>query len=149
MRSSHLVSALIAAVAMPLFIAPLAHAGPSSTAPTTSTAPSSTTPSEGFDPSMVKPGLPMPVPEGSFGYIATRGATKWMDDRRPGALIRNLPVPPAFRAANSSMGKIIDAELDAAMAKPGACVQIIVTPHSKSGLFSYGFFAIEPEYCPS
>ncbi len=144
MRSSHLVSALIAAVAVSLFIAPLAHAGPSSTAPSTTTPPS-----EDFDPSMVKPGLPMPVPEGSFGYIATRGATKWMDDRQPGALVRNLPVPPAFREANSAMGKIIDAELDAAMAEPGACVQIIVTPHSKSGLFSYGFFAVEPEYCPS
>ncbi len=143
MRSSHLVSAAIVAVTVPLLAAPLAHAEPSSSTPSE---PPTSTHAETAE---VIPSLPMPVPEGSFGYIATRGATKWMNDRAPGALIKNLPVPPAFRKANSDMAKIIDAELDAAMKTPGACVQVIVTPRTKTGLFSYGFFAIDPEYCPS
>ncbi|GEE02380.1 hypothetical protein nbrc107696_28260 [Gordonia spumicola] len=143
MRASHLLSAAIVAGAATLVVAPIAHANPSTTQSTSpSTAPS--------DADKVEPSIPLQVPEGAFGYIATRGATKWLADRDLPSLIKSLPVPPSFRESNNGMASIIKAELTAAEETPGACVQIIITPAPKQGgLFTYGFFAVEKQYCPS
>ncbi|MFC3244262.1 hypothetical protein ACFOJ6_20430 [Gordonia humi] len=94
----------------------------------------------------VKPGVPQPVAEGSFGYIATPSATKWMHDRHPEDVIANLPV--GHHSDNQMMAQLLGGQLDAAVAQRGACVQIIVGGPRDGGLFTYGFYAVEPEYCP-
>lgn len=96
-----------------------------------------------------QPSVPMPVPDGAFGYLATRSATLWLAQQRPGDLIRAFPVPPNYRAANNALARQIDRELKAAVKTKGACVQIIVDPRSSEGnLFDYGVWSVAPAYCP-
>jgi len=124
-------------------VAPMAM--PSSTA---SAAPStSVSPSEVVE--EATPSFPMPVREGAIGYLATRSATLWLESRGADAVIANLPVPPAYSAANRAMATTLKRELDAAAKTPGACLQIIIDgTDGAGGLFNYGFFAIEKKYCP-
>lgn len=145
--------AVATGAATTLFAAP-AHAdtsrtgGPSSSAPSTSTQstsmPSTSTPS--IEDQANKPGVPQPVADGSFGYIATPSATRWMADRQPENIIANLPV--GHREDNRAMAGVLGGQLDAAVAERGACVQVIVGGPRDGGLFTYGFYAVEPEYCP-
>ena len=101
------------------------------------------------DEELLPPGLPMAVPDGAFGYLATRDATVWLADRRPGDAVRGLPVAPNLKASNDALADQLDRELRSAKASPGACVQIIVDPATSSGnLFDYGIFAVEKQYCP-
>ena len=88
----------------------------------------------------------MPVADGSLGYIATPAATRWMHDRDPADNIANLPI--GSPDDNRAMARRLGGELDAAVAERGACLQIIVGGPRDGGLFSYGFYAVEPEYCP-
>ena len=47
------------------------------------------------------------------------------------------------------MAQTLGRELDTAVETPGACLQIIVNPTAEDGgLFNYGFFAVEKQYCP-
>lgn len=123
-------------------VAPMAM--PSSTA---SAAPSTVSPSDAVE--EATPSFPMPVREGAIGYLATRSATLWLESRGADAVIANLPVPPAYSAANRAMATTLKRELDAAAKTPGACLQIIIDgTDGAGGLFNYGFFAIEKKYCP-
>ncbi|GAC57543.1 hypothetical protein GOHSU_22_00030 [Gordonia hirsuta DSM 44140 = NBRC 16056] len=98
---------------------------------------------------MIEPGAPMPVPNGAFGYLATRNATLWLAAQRPGDAIRALPVPPQYRAANDALARQMGRELTAAVRTPGACLQIIIDPHSSAGnLFDYGVWSVDRQYCP-
>lgn len=102
-----------------------------------------------IDDDVVVPGAPMPVPSGAFAYLATRDATRWLAAQHPGDAIAALPVPPQYRLANSALAKQMSTELTATVRTPGACVQIIIDPHSSAGnLFDYGVWSIEPQYCP-
>lgn len=93
--------------------------------------------------------IPMPVREGALGYLATRSSTLWLADRGVDQVIANLPAPPAYSSANRQMAKTLKQELDAAVDTPGACLQIIVDgPGQAGGVFNYGFFAVEKQYCP-
>lgn len=93
--------------------------------------------------------IPMPVREGALGYLATRSSTLWLADRGVDQVIANLPAPPAYSRANRQMAKTLKQELDAAVDTPGACLQIIVDgPGQAGGVFNYGFFAVEKQYCP-
>ena len=93
--------------------------------------------------------IPMPVREGALGYLATRSSTLWLADRGVDQVIANLPAPPAYSSANRQMAKTLKQELDAAVDTPGACLQIIVDgPGQTGGVFNYGFFAVEKQYCP-
>ncbi|ALG84492.1 hypothetical protein [Gordonia phthalatica] len=126
-------------------IAPLAVSGPiASAAPSTSA-----TPSESQLDGLPEPSFPMPVRDGALGYLATRSATLWLEDRGADDVIRNLPVPPAYVDANRGMATNLERELKSAKQTPGACLQIIVDgPDSSGGLFNYGFYAVEKQYCP-
>lgn len=115
---------------------------PSTTSPTN--VPSTDAPSVADQAS--KPGVPQPVADGSFGYIATPDATRWMADRRPENIIANLPV--GHQDDNKAMASVLGGQLDAAVAERGACIQVIVGGPRDGGLFTYGFYAVEPEYCP-
>ncbi|MCF8588274.1 hypothetical protein [Gordonia liuliyuniae] len=90
--------------------------------------------------------MPQPVAEGSFGYIATASATRWMAEREPENIVANLPV--GHRDDNKAMAKVLGGQLDAAVAERGACLQVIVGGPRDGGLFTYGFYAVEREYCP-
>lgn len=98
----------------------------------------------------VVPAAPMPVPSGAFAYLATRGATLWLADQRPGGVVKSLPVPPQYRPSNDALAAQFDRELDAAVRTPGACVQIIIDLQSDAGnLFDYGIWSVEKQYCPA
>ena len=133
-RGSIALLTALGAAAMVVAAGP-AHAEPVSTS----------TSSEQTAPAPV-PGIPMPVADGSLGYIATPAATRWMHERRPADIIANLPVGNA--RDNRALADRLGGELDAAVAEPGACLQIIVGGPRDGGLFSYGFYAVEPAYCP-
>ncbi|MFT3662816.1 MAG: hypothetical protein QM809_15965 [Gordonia sp. (in: high G+C Gram-positive bacteria)] len=97
----------------------------------------------------VEPSFPLTVPQGAFGYLATRSATLWLHQQRPGDKIRGFPVPAQYRMANDVLADQIDRELKAAAKTAGACVQIIFNPHSTPGnLFDYGVWSVEEQYCP-
>lgn len=116
---------------------------PSSDTPATSAPPTST---QSVEEQANKPGVPQPVAEGSFGYIATPSATRWMADRQPENIVANLPI--GHREDNKAMAEVLGGQLDAAVAERGACVQVIVGGPRDGGLFTYGFYAVESEYCP-
>lgn len=108
-------------------------------------------PAEPMDPSdeIVEPGPPMPVPFGSFGYLATRDATLWLARQKPADRIRAMPVPGSYQPSNDALAAQVDRELAAAVRTPKACVQIIIDPSPGGGnLFSYGVWSVEPQYCP-
>lgn len=127
-------------------VAPLVVSGPvASAAPSTAASTSATPKMDGLP----EPSFPMPVREGAFSYLATRSATLWLDDRGAADVIGNLPVPPAYTAANRGLAANLKRELQSATSTPGACLQIIVDgPDGSGGLFNYGFFAVEKQYCP-
>ena len=58
----------------------------------------------------------------------------------------------ADHARQAGLGLGIDAggtQTRWALAAPGGCVQVIINSHTAAGnLFDYGFFPIEPKYCP-
>ena len=140
--------AVVAGTATTLIAAP-AQADTSRTVAPSTSAPSSTAPSTStmsVEEQANKPGVPQPVADGSFGYIATRSATRWMAERQPQNIIANLPV--GHRDDNRAMADVLGGQLDAAVAERGACVQVIVGGPRDGGLFTYGFYAVEPEYCP-
>ncbi|MBM7368415.1 hypothetical protein [Gordonia hydrophobica] len=129
-------------------VAPMAAVGPLATAaPSSSAAPSASSEPE-LD-GIPEPSIPMPVADGALGYLATRSATLWLDDRGADDVIRNLPVPPAYVDANRGMATNLERELKSAKDTPGACLQIIIDgPDGSGGLFNYGFYAVEKQYCP-
>ncbi|MBB4135995.1 hypothetical protein [Gordonia humi] len=139
------LATMACAVAMSAAVTGTAQADTSESAVPTPDAPPRSAPSATLD-DAVKPGVPQPVAEGSFGYIATPSATKWMHDRHPEDVIANLPV--GHHSDNQMMAQLLGGQLDAAVAQRGACVQIIVGGPRDGGLFTYGFYAVEPEYCP-
>ncbi|MGB3707419.1 MAG: hypothetical protein WA998_03905 [Gordonia sp. (in: high G+C Gram-positive bacteria)] len=100
------------------------------------------------DPDAAEASFPMPVQPGALGYLATRSATLWLHQRGAVNVIANLPVPGAYAKSNKYMAKELDRQLTAAVKTPGACLQIIVSGGDGGGLFNYGFFAIEKQYCP-
>lgn len=144
LRSTVVVVATVAALAT---IAPMTvSSSTASAAPSASVSPS-TAPSAVVE--EATPSFPMPVREGAIGYLATRSATLWLASRGADAVIANLPVPPAYATANRAMAKTLERELDAAAKTPGACLQIIIDrTDGAGGLFNYGFFAVEKQYCP-
>ncbi|AFA72996.1 hypothetical protein GPOL_c19570 [Gordonia polyisoprenivorans VH2] len=94
-------------------------------------------------------GPPMPVPTGSFGYLATHDLTKRMASMKTAEAIAALPVPEQYRPANMALAKNLDLAVKGALADPKGCVQVIVDPRSTSGgLFDYGFYAVSGQYCP-
>lgn len=129
-------------------IVPMAVSGPvASAAPSTSATPA--TPTESVPDGLPEPSSPMPVGAGALGYLATRSATLWLVHRGVDDVIRNLPVPPAYADANRGMATNLERELASAERTPGACLQIIVDgPDGSGGLFNYGFYAVEKQYCP-
>ena len=146
-RTRRVAAAGILAVSAAI-VAPMAATGAIATAaPTSSVAPSD--PSGTQLDGIPEPSFPMPVREGALGYLATRPATLWLEDRGADDVIRNLPVPPAYVAANRGMATNLERELKSAKDTPGACLQIIVDgPDGSGGLFNYGFYAVEKQYCP-
>lgn len=145
-----LVAAATAASALTAagFIAAPAHADPTpQAAPDVDPEqPNSLSPE---DEEVSEPSFPMPVPSGAFSYISTRNATLWMAEQEPHRLIKAMPVPPHYRLANDAAAKQLKRELDAAVATPGACLQIVVNPETTEGnLFDYGFWAVAQVYCP-
>lgn len=140
----------IASAAMMMLAAPMASADP---APSTHATPSQPKSSEPGKPAPdvsqdAVPSFPMPVREGALGYLATRSATLWLNDRGAPDVVASLPAPPPYSTANKQMAKALDRELTAAAKTPGACLQIIVDSGDAGGLFNYGFFAVEKQYCP-
>ncbi|MGB3696411.1 MAG: hypothetical protein WBA05_03150 [Gordonia sp. (in: high G+C Gram-positive bacteria)] len=147
---SIIASAAALTAAAALWSAPTASAAPTSKhpAPQAEPAPHAET-APNAEAETVEPSVPMPVRSGALGYLATRSATLWLDARGADSVIANLPVPGQYRAANKQMAASLARELDAAVATPGACLQIIVdTADGAGGLFNYGFFAVERQYCP-
>lgn len=139
--------AVAAAAALPITAALLIGA-PAQAEPADPAEPD-TTVVEPDDDDQVKPGAPMPVRNGAFGYLATRGATLWLAGQKPAQAIGGLPVPPQYHAANRALADQMDRELTAAARTPGACVQIIVDTQAGGGnLFDYGIWSVEREYCP-
>ncbi|EGD55611.1 hypothetical protein [Gordonia neofelifaecis] len=146
------------AAALTVLTAPVAGADPAqpSTANPSTTTPNSTTPnstqpttSESEVSQVSEPSIPMPVRDGALGYLATRSSTLWLKDRGADQVIANLPVPQTYSAANRQMAKTLKQELDSAAETPGACLQIIIDGADPSGgVFNYGFFAVEKQYCP-
>ena len=95
------------------------------------------------------PGPPMLVPGEAFGYLATHDLTKRMDTMNLPQAVAALPVPDSYRPANLAFAGQFDRAVTAAFASPGGCVQVIINSHTAAGnLFDYGFFPIEPKYCP-
>ncbi|MGC4932540.1 hypothetical protein ACLQ3C_02500 [Gordonia sp. DT30] len=93
-------------------------------------------------------GSPMPVPTGSYGYLATHDLTKRMSTMKVADSIAALPVPAQYRPANLGLAKTLDRAVQGALADPKGCVQIIVNPRSSSGgLFDYGVYAVSGQYC--
>ncbi|RPA58273.1 hypothetical protein EF294_16075 [Gordonia oryzae] len=94
-------------------------------------------------------GPPMPVPTGSFGYLATHDLTTRMASINTAEAIAALPVPEPYRPANTALAENLDLAVKGALADPKGCVQVIVDPRStSSGLFNYGFYAVSGQYCP-
>ncbi|WP_132993697.1 hypothetical protein [Gordonia zhaorongruii] len=132
---------LSAALVIPLVAPATANAVPTESTPSTSTPSTSEV--------KVEPNAPMPVADGAIGYTATPQSTRWLADRKPEDVISNLPSPPTDRKSNEQMAEYLGLELDAAVENPGACLQVIVNPPlEQGGMFNYGFFAVEREYCP-
>ena len=91
----------------------------------------------------------MPVPGEAYGYLATHDLTKRMDAMNLPQAVAELPVPDSYRPANLAFAGQFDRAVTAALAEPGGCVQVIINSHTTAGnLFDYGFFPIEPKYCP-
>lgn len=91
----------------------------------------------------------MLVPGEAFGYLATHDLTKRMDTMNLPQAVAALPVPDSYRPANLAFAGQFDRAVTAALASPGGCVQVIINSHTAAGnLFDYGFFPIEPKYCP-
>lgn len=97
----------------------------------------------------IEPSSPMPVPQGAFGYLATRGATLWLAQQDAPGAIAALPVPHDYRVANDALADQFDRELEAAVRTPGACVQFIIAPlPGGMDLFDYGIWSVDRQYCP-
>lgn len=91
----------------------------------------------------------MPVPGEAYGYLATHDLTKRMDAMNLPQAVAALPVPDSYRPANLAFAGQFDRAVTAALAEQGGCVQVIINSHTTAGnLFDYGFFPIEPKYCP-
>lgn len=129
-----------AAAAAPAHAAPPSDPGPARELPAGPMA---------ADQPVAQPGPPMPVPNGGFGYLATRDATLWLARQKPADGIRALPVPREYRKSNDALADQVDRELTVAARTPKACVQIIVDPRPSGGnLFEYGVWSVAPRYCP-
>ncbi|OBA42226.1 MULTISPECIES: hypothetical protein [Gordonia] len=150
LRLAAATAASMALVPLGVISAPEAVAAPEKTTPQ-SVAPQSATPQSvaPSDLALPTPGPPMPVPGEAFGYIATHDLTKRMDSMNLPQAVAALPVPDSYRPANLAFAGQFDRAVTAALASPGGCVQVIINSHTSEGnLFDYGFFPIEPKYCP-
>ncbi|PYE13997.1 hypothetical protein DFR67_11496 [Williamsia limnetica] len=91
---------------------------------------------------------PMPVGDSQFGYIATHALTQSAADMNLPEFVASIPVPPEYKPANLALAARFDIVVDEALASPGGCIQVVIDPAPTSGgVFSYGFFAVEGEYC--
>ncbi|MGW0037175.1 hypothetical protein [Gordonia sp. NPDC003376] len=91
---------------------------------------------------------PMPVPAGSYGYLATHGFTRQLSRMKAPDALAALPVPSAYRLANLGFAQQFDLALKGALADPKGCLQLIVDPDTAPGnLFDYGFYAVSGPYC--
>ncbi|UEA59430.1 hypothetical protein LK459_00450 [Gordonia otitidis] len=160
LRVALTATASIALVPLGAMSAPEASAVPAPSAPH-STAPHSTAPQSGqphtpgargsseSDTPLPTPGPPMPVPDDAYGYLATHDLTVRMNAMNLPQAVAALPVPDSYRPANLAFAGQFDRAVTAALAAPGGCVQVIINSHTAAGnLFDYGFFPIEPKYCP-
>lgn len=94
-------------------------------------------------------GVPMPTPPGGYSYLATRGVTERVATMKMPEAVAALPVPATYRAANLAFAAQFDRATAAAVATPGACLQVVVSPQTTPGnLFDYGFFPVAEQYCP-
>ncbi|GAA2068324.1 hypothetical protein [Williamsia deligens] len=97
---------------------------------------------------VVPAGPPVPVSSQEYSYTATHDLTVRADSIDLARFVADIPVPAQYRAANLALAARFDATVDAALASPGGCVQVVVDPRSRDGnLFNYGFFPVAGEYC--
>ncbi|MFT4128238.1 MAG: hypothetical protein QM662_18670 [Gordonia sp. (in: high G+C Gram-positive bacteria)] len=146
-RSTLIAVGVLAAVLGTGAVAGPAVAAPGPATPTPS-APRSATPPAATE-ELPTPGVPMLVPDGAFGYIATHSATVAMKRDGVPRTLAGLPVPPPYAPANTALAAQFDRALRAALTDPRGCVQIIIDPTPESGgLFNYGIYPIAGPYCP-
>ena len=99
-------------------------------------------------PDHVQVGPPMPVPTGSYGYLATHDLTKRMKAVGLAAAVAGLPVPPQLRNANLAFAQQLDIAINSALSDQRGCLQMIANPSRTPGnIFDYGFYAVSEAYC--
>lgn len=142
---SLMVATAAVAGALAVSVPGAAGAAPASPAP----AAPDTTQNPGAPTEPPAAGEPMPVAAGAYSYIATRDMTVRASSMNAPEAIASFPVPERYRPANLAMAAQFDIALQSAIDEPGACLQIVVDPQSKTGdLFDYGFFPVAKPYCP-